>query len=320
MFSLRWPRLVASTLILWLLMTLSACSQGIEEKPLPELLELHKDDAAKVDREALKEALCPKLEATPIDDLFRIREDVAKQLIAVDFLYPPLQDRIKKGTLFVGGTIREVTYDRASVIEDILDRDSRPVAMTVGVDVTRQYPTQPDMGSELTYTTHASWEYVHFVQAGVAYLFAFTTDESGELRGGWITDAYPVSAGKVKRMVGYTALPLEEAWDLIETQLTIAENNGEASQEQIAQWKDELAAANLVTSVRLLKLCSQFAPDSLTGSEAAEVVERHYESLRVRTGNQPHETISTFRELVRLACDIVKRTNDLEGIAALYAL
>ena len=320
MFLLRWRGAAVLTLILWLLMTLSACSQGIEGKPLPELLELHKDEAAKVDREALKQALRTKLESVPIDELFRIRQDVAIQLIAVDFLYPSLQDRIKKGALFVEGTVRNVAYGRGSVIEDILERDSGAVGMTITVEVARQYPDEPDVGSELTYTTHASWEYVHFVQAGVAYLLAFTVDESGELRGGWITDTYPVSAGKVQRVVGYTALPLDEAWDLIETQFAIAENNGEASEVQIAQWRDELAAANLVTSVGLLKLFSQFAPDSLTGSEAAEVVERHYESLRVRTGNQPHETMSAFRELVWLACDIVERTNDLDGIAALYSL
>ncbi|HNY87432.1 MAG TPA: hypothetical protein PKN23_13090, partial [Candidatus Hydrogenedentes bacterium] len=68
----------------------------LEQKPLDELLALHKDEKARVDRRELEGVLRERLSKEDTKSLLKIRRESAAGFMCVDYFYPTILEAVQE--------------------------------------------------------------------------------------------------------------------------------------------------------------------------------------------------------------------------------
>ncbi|HOZ46513.1 MAG TPA: hypothetical protein PLO37_06025 [Candidatus Hydrogenedentes bacterium] len=228
---------------------------------LDELMALHMDPEAQVDRRVLRDDLRKQLESVSADELFSLRARAnTKGDFFVDYVRPRLLDLIVRDSLVVHGRVREVAYDRDGLIRDILKRRVTDTAMTITVDVIGQFPPEPPCDA-ITYETSASWEYVDFVREGEEYVFPFVR-RKGRTAGGGFLEVRRIEDSGVRFVTAYDAVSLDETWRLIEerfrTVTPIADDDIASRDAWMAKLRGD-SLADTAAAVKVLTLRPCFA-------------------------------------------------------------
>ena len=306
--------------------------QQLEQKLLLDLLVLHKNEARAVDCEALRELLRAKLQEASTTALLEARKSVAKRLLPRSFRGQALEHVIKEDSLIVEGVVREVIFDRESLIQDILNREANPVDVAVTIDVARQFPENPSCGPRFTYHISLPWQRTRSFARDERCIFVFTRDDDGELHRGGLEQRYFIHGDSVTGIADFNDFPgcwspnwslsLNEAWCFIEAKHSILTHDGVMPEAMVAEWKRKMFSGDASTSFSYLKLFCKLAPAALSGVETANLVKHHYEegrSARDR-GVELETTFTEFTNLVLLAAAHAKTKDEPEAVDIFYTL
>lgn len=322
--------IVAATVVVLLLPI--GCTRGeaikkdYQEYSIEELMELHLDDSAKVDRIALKAALRKKLEELTLEELKKLEQRIPPSKIAVDFMWPPLAETITPSSLIVHGHVEKVEVTRESLIRNIVERSRDGYELAIDVKVLRQYPEEPQRGT-LSLRSVVGHEYTGIVRAGNDYVFTLT-ESNRKIGHIGVTCAYGLSPdGTVSRIVpGNTSMPLDEAWKLIKSKCDAA--RGTVAAEDVAAWKAKLAGDDLSACVAALDYLSSVSGLTPEPKTMVEALVRQYHLLRSQTlstsgrGLTEHarQRCNTFNALASKALDVLLPAREPAIVKTVYDL
>ena len=302
-----------------------ADAKDLSKLSLDELMALHTDENASVDRQALEDALRKGLTTVPTPQLFLLRKEAnAEGLLCVDFMYKPLTERMAANSLIVHGKVTKIEYNRDDLIRDILARAMGGTGMTIGVEVLGQYPREPHFDT-LTYETSVSWEYTTFVREGYEYVFSFSLND-GKVTGGGVTASHIVQDGKVGFVIDHTPIALDEMWEIVESRYALV-STGEAGGEAIETWTRKLAEGDIGASRAALDILTQRPETTPAPAVVMDMLERHYNELREvfdkvpAFGNSSAEPERRgFRALAKKVADVLAQAGDAQASGRMYAM
>jgi hypothetical protein len=290
---------------------------------LDELLALHTDEDADINREALKQALATELESYSIDELDRIRfkahpESLIPQEYPVPL--PTLRDFVQKDSLIIHGRVTDVDISREELIQQVLDRQVLPVDIRISLQVLGEYPETLE-SDVLTYTITQRSVYV--VDADHEYVFAFT--QIGEkLHGGFFPYIKSVDDGEVWGAAGSASLPVAAMWKLAAGYYAVATGQAPVDAQSLAPWLEMLRSDSLVdvlVAMKYLECQPDLIIDSITITDA---LASHYELLRPRIKDDYDPSLANptcrYRELARSGISILTRLREPESVRKVYGL
>ncbi|MCP4644699.1 MAG: hypothetical protein GY851_29935 [bacterium] len=289
-----------------------------------DLLALHIDEDAYVDRQALEIALRAKLKDVPTPELLRLRSKAkSEDPIHGDPEFKSLMDRVTAHALFVHGTISNVECDRDDVIRDILGRYMGEVGVSTTVEVLGRYPAEPK-SEVLTYKTWTLRADGMLRRVGLKYIFLFTLVD-GQIPDGSAPKLYRVHDGVVERVTGRDPAPLDEMWRAVKSRHTMLAP-GVPDDDTLNDWRRKLAEGDLVASAEALDLLSRRpettpAPDALLG-----VLKRHYAAERRRLDEDSLYTYDRhsgteqkpFRTLALKVVELLTESGNADAIRRMY--
>jgi hypothetical protein len=293
--------------------------------PLPELLALHVDDTADIDRAALKSALGRALEPIPTTDLIRHWREAGIRS-NVDFAYPSLEEQINENSIIVHGTVAKVEFSREDLIDQILARQNGAIRVEITLNVLKHYP-EVLQSDELTYTTNVTWEYLSFVGVDEEVVVALTRDQD-KLVGGDVTCVYFVVDGLVDHAAGEAKLPLAEMWVLISGLYENVKRELGSGSKDIAEWLEMLKSNSLDQSLAAMHYLDRQPDARLDSRLIADAIEQHYQQIRPNIENlnsfaQDMTTatlIEKFDSLALSGMSILSRMGEPEGVERVYTL
>ena len=299
----------------------------LEQKSVEDLIALHTDEEASINRAVLKEALEKKLQALPVEDLFALRRQAAAQSPpCIDYIYPSLQDQIRPDSAVIHGRVAKIEYSRDDLIRDILAREVGRTRMDIALNVLGQFPKEPPL-TTLTYSPSVSWEYVNFVDEGKEYVFCLRRTGGG-FEADAVTATFPVQDGVVWHVLAWAGMPVAQTWNLVSAQHALVCGHGTLDKALVEPWLARLDSDDLHTCLAALGFLMRVESDSLDASRVLDAVERQYNRLRPQLMDAPsyaqpevlRQEMRDFDALARCAVELLARLADDGCTERMYAL
>ncbi|HRZ84364.1 MAG TPA: hypothetical protein P5069_18075, partial [Candidatus Hydrogenedentes bacterium] len=302
----------------------------LERKPLGELLALHKDKDARVDREKLEGVLRERLSKEDTGSLLKIRRESAAGFMCVDYFYPTILEAVQEkdaeqtaaaeAPVVVQAVVRQLVYDREVLVGDILRRELSPLPTTATLEIVRSDPA--GLPSEVEGIADLEWEYVGALEEGREYFLVLL--RNGNRHTFHHTRSYAVQEGRVPRALGRVSASVQEVWQAVEMRRKA--DRGEPF-EMPQEWNAALNEGSLEQVMGALETAQgvgvfgQFDAPLLLAA-----LERHYPALREALDQcsgeyakrQELEAFGRVAGLVFWALAEIRNAAELEAAFALY--
>lgn len=190
-------------------------AKALRPMTLDQLVALHVDAKADVDRKALHAVLRERLQEADMDTLVQTwLRCSAKQVISVDFILPDLLEMPSEKSIVIRGRVTAVSSIREQIIDQTLKRVVDGVAFTVTVDVLGSVP--PIEAKTLELQSGSGHEFINAIREGIEYLFNVHPQPDGKYAFAALLESRPVSEGCVDGMPADDAMRfLEKRYDII---------------------------------------------------------------------------------------------------------
>ncbi|NLV40630.1 MAG: hypothetical protein GXY15_05310 [Candidatus Hydrogenedentes bacterium] len=301
----------------------------LEQKPLDELLALHKDQDARVDRAKLEGVLRERLSKEDTQSLLKIRRESAAGFMCVDYFYPTILEAMRgtyscqaadvKDLVVVQAVVRRVDHDRELLVGDILRRELSPLPTTVTLEGVRGDPA--GLPSEMEVTADLEWEYVGTLEEGKEYFLVLRRSGTRHtFQDSWV---YAVQEGRVPRALGKAPAPEAEVWRAVEMRRKA--DRGEPF-EMPQEWNAALREGSLEQVMGALEAAQGVGvPGRLDAPLLVAALERHYAPLRKKFDQCSRECVKKeeldrFIRTARLIFLALAETRDIESMATAVVL